>query len=61
MRVIVCVEGAIFEGRSRVRFVHFVLFYMVLYTQDESTWVTTSSRLQMVEMALLAWVGGGCL
>ena len=58
MRVNVCVEGAIFGGARGCALCIFVLFYMVLYTQDESTWVTTSSRLQMVEMALLAWVGG---
>ena len=34
----------------------FLFYYTVLYTQDESTWATASSRLQMAEMALLAWV-----
>ena len=28
----------------------------VLYIQDKSTLATASSRLQMAEMALLAWV-----
>ena len=51
----VCVEGAILEGRALCNFL-FLFYYTVLYTQDESTWATASSRLQMAEMALLAWV-----
>ena len=39
-----------------MQFFVFVLYYTVLYTQDKSTWATASSRLQMAEMALLAWV-----
>ena len=55
MRVNVCVEGAIFGGRALCIFC-FCSTIMVLYTQDESIWATASSRLQMLEMALLAWV-----
>ncbi len=55
MCVNVCVEGAILEGRALCNFL-FLFYYTVLYTQDESTWATASSRLQMAEMALLAWV-----
>ena len=39
-----------------MHFFVFVFYYTVLYTQDKSTWATASSRLQMAEMALLAWV-----
>ena len=56
MRVNVCVEGASLEGRALCNFFVFVFYYTVLYTQDKSTWATASSRLQMAEMALLAWV-----
>ena len=59
MRVNVCVEGAILGG-ALVHFFFFFLFFLfyntVLYTQDKSTSATASSRLQMAEMALLAWV-----
>ena len=37
-------------------FVLFLFYNTVLYTQDKSTSATASSRLQMAEMALLAWV-----
>ena len=50
MCVNVCVEGAILEGRALCNFL-FLFYYTVLYTQDESTWATASSRLQMAEMA----------
>ena len=39
-----------------MHFFVFVFYYTVLYTQDKSIWATASSRLQMAEMALLAWV-----
>ena len=62
MRVNVCVEGAILGG-ALVHFFFFFFFFFflvvyntVLYTQDKSTSATASSRLQMAEMALLAWV-----
>lgn len=55
--VLTCALRVRFWRGALVHFFVLFLFYnTVLYTQDKSTSATASSRLQMAEMALLAWV-----